>query len=385
MSATKPKLHSKLPYVETSIFTTMGRLATKHKAINLSQGFPNFRPDPVLLDLVSRAMVDGYNQYAPMQGIFSLRETISEKIASLYGRRYHPESEITVTAGATQAIFTIITALVHSGDEVIVFKPAYDCYEPAIQINGGVPVFLQLNDSDFSIDWKAFKEAISPRTKMVIINTPHNPSGTLLTAEDMVQLQESLKNTDVVVVSDEVYEHIVFDGNPHESVARYNDLASRSFICASFGKTFHTTGWKMGYCAAPAELMVEFQKTHEYNVFCVNHPVQRALNQYLKTPEHYLGLNDFYQKKRDFFLSALQGSRFEWKPSKGTYFQLLEYSNITEESDIAFAKRLTMEHGVACIPISVFNLDGKDNKQLRFCFAKTQDTLERATAILRAI
>ncbi|WP_430964991.1 methionine aminotransferase [Spongiimicrobium sp. 2-473A-2-J] len=385
MSAPGPKLHSKLPQVETSIFTTMGKLAVKHKAINLSQGFPNFKPDPVLLDLVSRAMDDGYNQYAPMQGIFSLRETISEKIASLYGKRYHPESEITVTAGATQAIFTIITAFIRSGDEVIVFKPAYDCYEPAIQINGGVPVFQQLNDSDFRVDWEAFQQAISPKTKMVIINTPHNPSGTLLMAEDMLRLQEILKNTDIIVISDEVYEHIVFDGNTHESVAKYSDLASRSFICASFGKTFHATGWKMGYCAAPAALMVEFQRTHEFNVFCVNHPVQRALNQYLKTPEHYLGLNRFYQEKRDFFLEALRDSRFEPIPSKGTYFQLLDYSNITEESDIAFAKRLTIDHGVASIPISAFNVDGKDNKVLRFCFAKTKDTLERATAILCGI
>lgn len=381
----KHRAPSKLPNVQTTIFTIMGKLAAQHKAINLSQGFPNFEPDPLLLGLVTKAMEQGYNQYAPMAGIFSLREIISEKMQTLYGAMYRAESEITITAGATQAIFTIITAFIGTGDEVIVFKPAYDCYEPAIEVNGGVPIYVQLKGKDFKVDWDEFRSKITPSTKMVIINTPHNPSGTVLAKDDVLQLQKSLQDTDIIVVSDEVYEHIVFDGHLHESVAKYTDLASRSFICASFGKTFHTTGWKMGYCAAPKELMQEFQKTHQYNVFCTNHPIQRALAEYLKEPGHYLGLNSFYQEKRDFFLSALKGSRFKIIPSKGTYFQLLDYSDISNDNDLDFAKKLTIGHKVASIPISVFNVDQRDEKQLRFCFAKTTDTLEKAASILRTL
>ncbi len=379
------RIPSKLPNVETTIFTVMGRLAAKHSAINLSQGFPNFEPDPILVDLVCKAMKDGYNQYAPMAGIMELREAIAHKLRLLYGRNYNPEDEITVTVGATQAIFTIITTFIGMGDEVIVLKPAYDCYEPAIEANGGKPVFVQLKGKGFKVDWNEFRSKISSKTKMVIINTPHNPSGTIFTKDDMAQLQESLKDTNIIVISDEVYEHIIFDGHGHESAAKYNDLASRSFVCASFGKTFHVTGWKMGYCVAPAELMHEFRKIHQFNVFCANHPVQRALAEYMKNKKTYLGLSDFYQEKRDFFLSALKDSKFKITPCKGTYFQLLDYSNITDENDVDFAKRLTIDHKIASIPISVFNVDHKDDKQLRFCFAKTKETLERAVAILCAI
>ena len=374
---------SKLPNVKTTIFTTIGNLARAHKAIDLSQGFPNFPPDPYLIDLVTKAMKDGHNQYAAMQGYYGLRELISKKIELQHGRNYNPVNEITITVGATQAIFTAITAFVHPGDEVIVLKPAYDCYEPAIELNGGTTVCLQLKAPDYGIDWELFKSKISTRTKMVIINTPHNPSGRIFTANDMLRLQEILRPTDIILISDEVYEHIIFDGQAHESVARFDDLASRSFICASFGKTFHVTGWKMGYCAAPRALMHEFQKTHQFAVFSVDHPTQRAVAAYLKNEQHYLGLNTFYQQKRDFFLAGLKDSMFEFTPSQGTYFQLLNYETITDERDEDFAKRLITDHQLASIPISSFNVDNRDDKVLRFCFAKKQETLEQALEILR--
>jgi methionine aminotransferase len=373
---------SKLPNIKTTIFTTIGNLARKHRALDLSQGFPNFDADPHLISLVDNAMKRGYNQYSPMPGNFGLRELISEKIESLHGQQYHPDNEITITVGATQAIFTAITAFVHTGDEVIVIKPAYDCYEPAIELNGGIPVFLQMDAPDYKINWKVFKSKITQKTKMVIINTPHNPSGKLLSKDDMLQLQETLKETNILVLSDEVYEHIVFDGLQHQSVSKFPELAKRSFVCASFGKTFHVTGWKMGYCAAPANLMEEFRKVHQFAVFCVDHPVQRALAKYLRNPEHYLGLNDFYQKKRDFFLKGISSSKFKFTPSQGTYFQLLDYTSITQESDAKFAKRLIVDHKLACIPISSFNVGKKDDKVLRFCFAKKEETLEKALEIL---
>lgn len=377
-SSHKPKLNN-LP---TSIFTIMSKLAADHNAINISQGFPDFDADPVLVELVAKAMREGYNQYAPMAGIYSFREAISQKIESLYGANYHPETEVTVTSGATEAIYSSISAFVSAGEEVIVIKPAYDCYEPAILANGGIPVFVQLNNKDFKMDWDVFRSKITSKTRMVIINTPHNPSGTIFSNEDMLQLQDALKGTNIILLSDEAYEHIVFDGLPHESVAKYPELVSRSIICASFGKTFHTTGWKMGYCVAPKVLMEEIQKIHEFNVFSVSHPMQRALTEYLKTPQNYLALNSFFQKKRDLFLEGIKSSRFLYKPSQGTYFQLLDYSQITDEGDVELAKRLTIEHGVAGIPISVFNEGLLDNKILRFCFAKKDETLEKAVAIL---
>ena len=376
---------SKLPELKTTIFTTMGQLALKHEAVNLSQGFPNFGADPKLLELVNTALEEGHNQYAPMQGIHSLRERIAEKIAALHGKRYRPESEITITAGATQAIFTAISTFIRANDEVIVFKPAYDCYEPAIELYGGKVVPLQLSPSSFKVDWEEFQNGITSRTKMVIINSPHNPSGSVFSKEDMLQLQELLRGTDIILLSDEVYEHIVFDELTHESASRFADLATRSLICASFGKTFHVTGWKLGYIVGPEILMKEFQKVHQYNVFCTNHPMQKGIAKYLEDKKHYLGLNQFYQEKRDYFLEALASSRFRYRPSQGTYFQVLDYSDITDENDIDFSKRLVQEHKIASIPLSVFNLNNTDNRQLRFCFAKTKDTLERAADILNAI
>ena len=363
----------------------MSGLARKHNALNLSQGFPNFEPDPELIDLIGKALKEGYNQYAPMAGIFSLRKVIAEKIEMLYGHSYRPDTEVTITAGATQAIYTAITAFVKTGDEVVVFKPAYDCYEPAILASGGVPVFLQMKGKDFKIDWQEFRDKLTPKTRMVVINTPHNPSGVIFSSEDLLQLQEALNSTNCIVLSDEVYEHIVFDGMQHESVSRYPGLAARSIVCASFGKTFHATGWKMGYCVAPEKLMREFQKIHEFNVYCINHPFQRALAEYLKQADKYLELGPFFQEKRDFFLRAIGPSRFKFTPAKGTYFQILDFSEITDEGDVAFAKRLTEEYRLASIPISAFNSRGEDNRQLRFCFAKTAETLEKAAEIINRI
>jgi methionine aminotransferase len=360
-------------------------MAREHNALNLSQGFPNFETDPKLIELVSEAMKEGANQYAPMEGIYSLREVISDKIEKLYGKRYSPDKEIIMVAGATQGIFTAITAVVHKGDEVIIFKPAYDCYEPAIEINGGVPVYVQMRGKDFKIDWEAFRAAITPKTRLVIINTPHNPSGSILTSEDLNELSASLRGTDIMVLSDEVYEHMVFDGHSHESASKYPDLAERSFVMASFGKTFHVTGWKMGYCAAPAEMMNEFRKVHEFNVYAVNHPIQKALVPYLQEASNYLGLSPFFQRKRDLFLEAITSSRFKFTPTRGTYFQLLDYSKITEEADVDFACRLIKEKGLASIPISVFSVDQLDQQQLRFCFAKTDDTLLKAAEIINSI
>lgn len=373
---------SKLPDQKDSIFSIMSQLAARHNAIDLSQGFPNFETDEQLKDLVNKAMRDGYNQYAPMAGLPQLREQIVAKIDSLYGRKYDANTEVTVTNGATQALNSAITAFINKGDEVIVFKPAYDSYEPSIKINGGTPVLIQLQGKDFTIDWQEVESKISSRTKMIIINTPHNPSGTVLSREDMIKLESLLKDTNIILLSDEVYEHLIYDGNQHQSAALFPDLSSRAIICASFGKTFHNTGWKTGYCVAPAELMKEIRKVHQFVVFCINHPMQRAFAEYLKDPEHYLHLNKFYQQKRDKFLSLIQNSKFKGKPSAGTYFQVLDFSEITIESDVQFAKRLITDHQLATIPVSVFNIDEKDNKQLRFCFAKTDETLERAASIL---
>jgi len=382
MSAIIQSVKSKLPNVKTTIFTTVGNLARKHNAIDLSQGFPNFEADAKLKDLVTKAMAEGHNQYAAMRGYYKLREIISGKIEKLRGRSYDPEKEITVTVGATQAIYTAVTAFVNPGDEVIVLKPCYDCYEPAIEVNGGIVVPIQLRKGDYKIDWVEFKNKINQKTRMVIINTPHNPSGRVFSKEDMLQLQEILRPTNIILVSDEVYEHIVFDGKEHQSASRFDDLASRSFVCASFGKTFHVTGWKMGYCAAPAELMEEFIKVHQFAVFCVDHPTQRAMAAYLQDEENYLALNNFYQEKRDFFLSRLESSRFEFTPSQGTYFQLVDYSAITDENDEDLAKRLIVERKLASIAISSFNLDNRQDGVLRFCFAKKKETLEKACDIL---
>lgn len=370
-------IKSKLPKVGTTIFTVMSALANEHKAINLSQGFPNFEASEELISLVHQYMKKGMNQYAPMQGILPLRERIAEKTEELYGARYSPDSEITITSGGTQAIYTAITAMIREGDEVIVLEPAYDCYVPAIELAGGVPIYVSLKAPDYTIDWNAVKKVVSQRTRMIIINTPHNPAGTIMTPKDMKELEKITSNSEITIVSDEVYEHILFDGVRHESVMRYPKLAERSFVVFSFGKTYHTTGWKMGYCLAPANLMTEFRRVHQFVVFCANSPIQYALADFMKN-KNYLELPKFYQEKRDYFLKLLAGSKFKFKPAAGSYFQLLDYSAITREKDTDYAIRLTKENGVASIPTSVFYHEPVDQKLLRFCFAKTNETLEMA-------
>lgn len=381
----KVNFQSKLPDTGTTIFSVMSQLAMQHNAINLSQGFPNFPVDPALIELVTRAMADGHNQYAPMQGLLPLREVIIDKVNRLYGSSYHPDTDITITAGATQAIFTAISAFIRPGDEVILFAPAYDCYEPAIILQGGKTKIIELRYPDYQIPWDEVKNICSSQTKMIIINTPHNPAGSILSEADMLQLTELTRGTDCIVLSDEVYEHIIFDGQQHQSAARWPELAERTFVIASFGKTFHCTGWKTGYCIAPGHLMKEFQKVHQFNVFCVSHPIQKALAAYLRNGEMYNSLGQFYQNKRDLFLSGIKGSGFNYIPTKGSYFQLLDYSNISREDDVSFAERLTKEFKVASIPVSVFYKSRYDAKVLRFCFAKTDETILQATEILSGL
>ena len=376
---------SKLPHLETTIFSVMSALAHQHKAINLSQGFPNFEGDKTLHDLVTKAMNEGFNQYAPMPGTFGLRQAIAHKFDHLYGSTYHPESEVVVTAGATQAIYTAITAFIRPGDEVLVFRPAYDCYVPTIELNGGMPISIQLEAPQYKVNWDLVKTKITTKTKMIIINTPHNPSGTIFSNEDMLQLQDITRDTNIVVLSDEVYEHIVFDDLEHQSVCRFPELKARSFITASFGKTFHNTGWKVGYCCAPKVLMEEFVKVHQFNVFSVNHPVQKALATYLQEASHYEELSGLFQEKRNLFLSLIKDSKFSFTPSQGTYFQTVSYKAISHINDEEFAKWMTIEKGVAAIPVSVFNDHKYDQKMLRFCFAKTDETLKRAADILNQI
>lgn len=377
---------SKLPNVETTIFSVMSALATKYQAINLSQGFPNFESDQKLIDLVSKAMNSGYNHYAPMQGNVELREAISKKIETLYQTLYNPDDEITITAGATQAIFTIISTFIKPKDEVIIFKPAYDSYQPNIELNGGIVVPIQLQSSNnYKVNWQEVSAKINSKTKMIIINTPHNPTGTIFSKEDMLQLEKLTQNTNIIVLSDEVYEHMIFDDETHQSACLFPNLKARSFVVASFCKTFHNTGWRIGYCCAPKALMQEFLKVHQFNVFCIHHPTQKGIADYMKEPKHYLELSKFYERKRNLFLNLIKDSRFKFTPSKGTYFQVLDYTEITQEYDLDFAKRLTTEFSIASIPLSVFNCNNLDNKVLRFCFAKTDDTLKNAAAILNNI
>jgi methionine aminotransferase len=378
-------LNSKLPNVGTTIFTIMSKMAADHNAINLSQGFPDFDCDDELISLVVKHLKDSKNQYAPMAGLMKLREVLVHKIEDEYSAVYNPETEITITAGATQAIYTAITAIVRENDEVIVFDPAYDCYDPAIELNGGKAIHLKLKAPGYSVNWDEVKKVVNRKTRMIIINTPHNPTGAIFTAEDMSRLERITRGTDIIVLSDEVYEHIIFDGFEHQSVARFPKLAERSFIVSSFGKTFHATGWKMGYCIAPSNLMNEFRKVHQFIVFCVNAPIQYALADYLQNKKNYIGLSKFYQKKRDLFLKSIKGANFEFQPSKGTYFQLLNYKKITDEKDVDFAVRLTKEFKVASIPVSIFYSSKEDNHVLRFCFAKRDETIESAAAILKSI
>lgn len=376
---------SKLPSVGTTIFTVMSRLAQEHNAINLSQGFPDFDCAPQLQDLVTKYMKAGFNQYAPMAGVMALRERIAGKVSALYGASYDPEHEITITPGATYGIFNAMATLIRPGDEVILFEPAYDSYAPAIAVNGGKPVYVRLNYPDYSIDWQAVQNAITARTRMIVINTPNNPTATVFSAEDLRLLEGMLRKTDIVVVSDEVYEHIVFDGHRHQSAAHFPGLAERSFIVSSFGKTYHVTGWKMGYVLAPKNLMAEFRKVHQFNVFVANSPIQHALAEYMENEEAYLLLAAFYQKKRDFFLAGLEGSRFTVLPSRGTFFQNLGYERISDEKDSDLAVRLTKERGIASIPVSVFYHDGHCDRVLRFCFAKSEETLRKGAEILRRL
>lgn len=363
----------------------MSALANKHQAINLSQGFPNFDCSPRLRKLVEHYLQNGYNQYAPMAGVPLLRERLAEKVSSLYDLSIDPNSEITITAGATQAIFTIISAFVKSGDEVILIEPAYDSYRPSVELNGGVPVIYELKAPDYKIDWTTFEQLISDKTRMIIFNTPHNPTGTILNESDLKALERLTENTDILLLSDEVYEHLVYDQATHQSVLRYPKLYERSLATYSFGKTFHSTGWKIGYCIAPEHLMKEFRKVHQFNVFSVNTPLQYAIADFLANPEEYLSLNNFYQQKRDFFLQAISGSRFRPITCEGTYFQLLDYSEISDEKDTAFAKRMTTEFGVASIPVSVFYSDHRDEKVVRLCFAKTEEILAKAGELIQKI
>ncbi len=379
------QIQSKLPQVGTTIFTVMSALANKHGAINLSQGFPNFDCPNRLKKLVSHYMNKGFNQYAPMAGVPVLRHRLSEKIERLYRTAIHPDTEITVTAGATQALFTAISAFVKPGDEVLLIEPAYDCYRPAVELNGGIPVAYESSAPDYSIDWQLLRKRITSKTRMIVINNPQNPTGKIFKKEDLEELQNLTTGTDILVLSDEVYEHLVYDGLAHQSIFRFPKLLERSLVTFSFGKTFHNTGWKMGYCVAPEYLMSEFRKVHQFNVFSVNTPIQYALADFLEDPAEYLELNAFYQRKRDFFLEVLKGSRLKPVGCEGTYFQLFDYREISDEKDTNFANRMTIEFGVAAIPVSAFFSSGKDEKIIRLCFAKTEDLLEKAGKLLRKI
>ncbi len=376
---------SRLPDVGTTIFTVMSRLAAEHGAINLSQGFPDFSPPELLLERMNHHLRAGANQYPPMAGVAPLRAAIAEKLERLYGARYDVESEITVTAGATQALFTAIAACVRPGDEVVVFAPVYDSYIPAITLQGGTARVVNLAPPAFRPDWAAVAAAITPRTRLIILNTPHNPTGTVWTAEDMQELEKLVRDTNIVLLGDEVYEHIIYTGR-HESLARTPELKERSFVVSSFGKTYHITGWKVAYCAAPAALTAEFRKVHQFNVFTVHHPSQLALADFMTADPGFAdGLATFYRQKRDFFRKQMEGSRFELLPCDGTYFQLARYDRIGGMPDAEFARWLTIEQGVAVIPVSAFMPDGTDHGLIRFCFAKNEATLAAAGEKLRAV
>ncbi len=382
-----PPLHSKLPQVGTTIFSHMSALAAKHEAVNLGQGFPDFGCDPALLDQVDAAMRAGFNQYPMMTGAPPLRAAIAGKIERLYGARYDVEREITVTAGATQALTTAILCCVHAGDEVIVIEPAFDCYLPAIALAGGVPVLVQmrLGEHGYSVPWDQVAAAVTPRTRLIIINSPHNPTGSILREADIGALTEIVRGSDILIISDEVYEHMVYDGARHESVCRHPELAARAFVISSFGKTYHVTGWKVGFVAAPASLSAEFRKVHQYNVFTVNAPMQHGLAGYMADPAPYLALPAFYQRKRDLFRDGLKGSRFTLLPADGTYFQCVKYEAISPILEVEFAEWLTSEIKVAAIPVSAFYSEGKESGIVRFCFAKKEETLRLALSRLATL
>ncbi|HEU4575339.1 MAG TPA: methionine aminotransferase [Chitinophagaceae bacterium] len=371
-------IQSKLPATGTTIFTIMSGLAAKHQAINLGQGFPDFPMNEQLIALVNQAMKDGYNQYMPMQGYLPLREVIAEKTAFLYSTNINPASQITITPGGTYAIFTALTTVLQPGDEVIVFEPAYDCYIPAIELNHAIPVTISLDFPGYRINWQKVAEKISPKTRMIILNSPHNPTGNVLREDDIAALQNIVKDSNIILVSDEVYEHLVYDGLPHLSILRYPDLLERSFVCFSFGKIYHCTGWKTGYCISSPQLMEEFRKVHQYNCFSCHSPVQVALANFLKDRNSYLSIAGWLQQKRDFFSRLMSDTRFIPVPSHGSYFQCYDYSRISDQSDQDFAIRLTVEKGVAAIPVSAFYKSQQDNRVLRFCFAKKDETLVAA-------
>jgi methionine aminotransferase len=379
------KIKTKLPDWETSIFTIISRMAVEHNAINLAQGFPDWNCDDELLELVHHFQKKGFNQYAPMQGVTNLRKAISEKIEKLYGKVYDCENEITVTAGATQAIYTAITSVVKAGDEVILFEPAYDSYVPDILSNGGIPVYISLNQKDYSYDWELVRKKISDKTRLIIINSPHNPTGSLITKDDIKELEVITKGTKILILSDEVYEHITFNGKKHLSLAGSEELAKRTFVISSFGKTYHTTGWKMGYCVAPENLTKEFRKMHQFIVFSVNTPIQYAYAEFMKQEERYHSLGNFYQHKRDVFQNEIKKSNFKLNACDGTYFQLLDYSSISDKPDLEFSEYLTKEIGVAVIPLSPFYEDRESRSLIRICFAKSDEVLKEAASKLNHI
>ena len=369
---------SKLPGIGTTIFSVMSQLAQEHQAINLSQGFPDYDCDPKLVELVADAMKDGFNQYAPMIGMQALREVVADKTNRLYRANYNQDSEVTITAGGTQAIFTALTAAINPGDEVIIFEPAYDSYAPTIKMLGGVVKSYEMSPPDYTIDWDMVRKLFSSNTKMIILNSPQNPTGHTLKEADIQELIKLTQGTDILILSDEVYEHLVYDGQQHHSMALYPELRERSFIAASFGKLLHTTGWKLGYCLAPENLMKEFRKIHQFNVFSVNTPMQVGIANYLKDPSVYLDLAAYFERKRDLFRSLMGATKFKLLPCNGSYFQCVTYENISDENDTDIAMRLIKDYGVASIPVSAFYMRNTDHHVLRFCFAKRQETLEKA-------
>jgi methionine aminotransferase len=369
---------SKLPNVGTTIFTVMSALATEHKAVNLGQGFPDYPMSEELIGLVTEAMKNGFNQYAPMQGLPILREVLAEKVQNLYGTEINPGSDITITPGGTYAIYTALTTILQPGDEVIVFEPAYDSYIPSVEINGAKAVLIDLEFPEYKINWEIVKEKITAKTRMIMLNSPNNPTGAVLSADDIDQLRSLVSGTRILILSDEVYEHLIFDNIPHQSILRYPDLLKRSFVCFSFGKVYHCTGWKLGYCISSPDLMKEFRKIHQFNCFSCNNPFQEGLSKFLVKKDSYLSLGSFMQQKRDYFQQLMQQTKFSPIPSHGSYFQLYSYKRLSEEGDKDFAIRITKEVGVAAIPVSAFYQSGKDQKVVRFCFAKKKETLETA-------
>ena len=383
--STAQTFQSKLPAAGVSIFQVMSHLAVEHRAINIGQGFPDFDCSPELVDAVTRQMRAGHNQYAPMPGVYALREALARKIELLYGRRYDPVTEITVTSGATEGIYSTLTAFVHPGDEVLLFQPVYDSYVPAVQLSGGTPVFVTLRPPDYRIDWDEVRRLVTPRTRVIMLNSPHNPTGMVLDRSDVHELSATLQGTDAIVVADEVYEHIIFDGRRHESLARYPEIADRAVVISSFGKTYHATGWKIGYSVAPEPLSAEIARVHQFVTYAVNGALQHAYAEMVNRDPYCAELAPFYQEKRDLFLRLMEGSRFRSLTSQGTFFQMMDYSEITNERDLDFALRLITEHGVAAIPITPF-LHGVDpGPVIRFCFAKRTETLERAAERLRRV